>query len=437
MIRIGRPRVRNTTTTASQPTTTPTTTTTTARRSSTTPMAPGTRTPATTDPAASAATVKASLAALRATDPAAAATKAAKLAVSPFSFFRGTVEIFAAQHGRASQGAQVLLNGDVHPMNFGFLDDGGAVLGLNDFDEACRGAFSYDVKRGAAGFALLCQEQKLDPKDAVDVVEAFADAYVDAIKEAAAGKKVPAVIDDNDAHGAVKDGLERASRRSRAELLADATDGHGKLKPGTGLTARPGLISDVQRALVHTAPAGKDAAFLVVKDVAEKTGAGIGSLGARRLLVLVEGSSKNGHDDIVLELKQATPPALLSSSPTSTRSQALRVARAAHAQTRGTDRFSSTTIIGGESFVVRERSPQRMPLDLFKMGKPELTDVARACGAVLAGAHVGADKSKREKTAERIVSSMGPKREFVTAMTAFAQQEATTTTAAFAAFKAG
>ena len=76
-------------------------------------------------------------------------------------------------------------------------------------------------------------------------------------------------------------------------------------------------------------------------------------------------------------------------------------------------------------------------------GAAELEDLGRALfagGPVHhreRGAHVGADKSKREQTGERIASSVGHKRDFVAAMKAVARWEATTTTAAFAAFKAG
>lgn len=416
--------------TSVQATTTQTATTTTTKPTTTT-TAPLPSSLSTSQ--AVAASVTASLAALASTDPTAAATKKAKLAFSPFSFFRGTVEIFAAQNARTAPGASVLLNGDVHPMNFGCVADahGKPVLALNDFDEAARGPFSYDVKRGAAGFALLCDEQKLSKKQRADVVEAFVDAYAKAVKDAAKGEGIAAVVDVKHADGAVKAGLEKAEGRSRKQLLDDAVDS-GKLKLGKDLKAAPQLVPDVAAALSK--------AFghaVVVKDVVEKTGAGIGSLGARRLLVLIEGPSKKGHDDVLLELKSASPSALSSQSPSSSRltpsssKEAARVVKAAAQQTRGADPWSASTSVAGTSFVVRERAPARMPLDLFTMDKDALVDVARACGAVLAGAHVGADG---EDLAERIVKSMGKKKDFVDVVTAFAGDEADRTRAAWQAF---
>ena len=75
-----------------------------------------------------------------------------------------------------------------------------------------------------------------------------------------------------------------------------------------------------------------------------------------------------------------------------------------------------------------------MPLDLFHMGKKQLVDVAAAAGAVLAGAHVGSDKTKRDDVAEKILVSMGKKKDFKEAMAAFAAVEAAATKAAWTAF---
>ena len=150
--------------------------------------------------------------------------------------------------------------------------------------------------------------------------------------------------------------------------------------------------------------------------------------------MLIEGDKASDGDDVVLELKEARAPALLSSSPTATRIEALRVVRAGAAQTGGADRFSSTASLEQRSFIVRERSPLRVPLEVFSMGKGDLEDVAAACGAVLAGAHLGAvaDDAKRAALAARILRSVDD--DFDDAVADFAAAEADDVTAAFNAF---
>src|SRR5689334_15313804 len=57
---------------------------------------------------------------------------------SPFVFFRGSVEIMAADLGRAAHtGIEVQMCGDAHVKNFGFFASPGAeiALDINDFDE--------------------------------------------------------------------------------------------------------------------------------------------------------------------------------------------------------------------------------------------------------------------------------------------------------------
>ena len=99
--------------------------------------------------------------ALLADSPAGARAKFEKISSSPFSFFRGTADLFYRDlAGTDLNRPAVLCNGDVHPENFGVSKgaDGKLSFGLNDFDEAHPAPFSWDVKRGATGFELAARE---------------------------------------------------------------------------------------------------------------------------------------------------------------------------------------------------------------------------------------------------------------------------------------
>jgi uncharacterized protein (DUF2252 family) len=66
-----------------------------------------------------------------------------RMLVSPFSFYRGTAKIIAADlDGTPTAGLQVQLCGDAHLSNFGLfaLPERRLLFDLNDFDETPAGA---------------------------------------------------------------------------------------------------------------------------------------------------------------------------------------------------------------------------------------------------------------------------------------------------------
>src|SRR5579859_3666463 len=76
---------------------------------------------------------------------------------SPFSFFRGSVEIMAADFGQARHTKiEVQMCGDAHVKNFGFFGtpDAQIAVDINDFDETQRGPWEWDVKRMATSIIL-------------------------------------------------------------------------------------------------------------------------------------------------------------------------------------------------------------------------------------------------------------------------------------------
>src|SRR5437016_9758156 len=80
-----------------------------------------------------------------------------RMAVSPFTFYRGAAYVMASDLANTPQsGIRVQLCGDAHLSNFGGFasPDRELVFDLNDFDETLPGPWEWDVKRLAASVAV-------------------------------------------------------------------------------------------------------------------------------------------------------------------------------------------------------------------------------------------------------------------------------------------
>ena len=98
-----------------------------------------------------------------------------RMAVSPFTFLRGSAAVMAADLGAVpTTGLQVQACGDCHLMNFGLFatPERNVVFGLNDFDETLPGPWEWDVKRLAASFVVAGRDVRLDDAQAVDIAAA-------------------------------------------------------------------------------------------------------------------------------------------------------------------------------------------------------------------------------------------------------------------------
>src|SRR5260370_6703491 len=99
--------------------------------------------------------------------------KVARMAESPFAFFRGTFHLYARDVLErqkiplplfSDNGAELDLVGDIHSENFGTYKaaDGLIHYDVNDFDETTQGRFDFDICRLATSLLLASQERN-DP----------------------------------------------------------------------------------------------------------------------------------------------------------------------------------------------------------------------------------------------------------------------------------
>src|SRR5215470_7857305 len=107
-----------------------------------------------------------------------------RMMVSPFTFYRGTAKIMAADlQDTPVAGLDAQLCGDAHLSNFGAFasPERRLLFDLNDFDETLPGPFEWDVKRMAASFMIAGRNNGFSPADARAATMTSVRAYREAI----------------------------------------------------------------------------------------------------------------------------------------------------------------------------------------------------------------------------------------------------------------
>src|SRR4051794_23271148 len=123
-------------------------------------------------------------------DPAAFRVKYRKMAMDPFSFYRGTACLFYADVTSDERWALdgwvderssgIWIHGDLHAENFGtYLNsEGRLVFDVNDFDEAYIGHFTWDLQRFAASVAVMGWRKALPEEDIRGLVGRYLRGYL-------------------------------------------------------------------------------------------------------------------------------------------------------------------------------------------------------------------------------------------------------------------
>ena len=109
-----------------------------------------------------------------------------RMAVSPFTFYRGAAKIMAADlAGTPTGGLDAQLCGDAHLSNFGGFasPERRLVFDLNDFDETLPGPVEYDVKRLVASFVIAGRNNGFTAEQSAAAAQAAAHRYRTAMAE--------------------------------------------------------------------------------------------------------------------------------------------------------------------------------------------------------------------------------------------------------------
>ena len=259
-----------------------------------------------------------------ATDRADLATKMSTMAASAFDFYRGTDQIFYQDMATlppsaytTAQTGYTWLGGDAHIGNFGGRQDssGTPVFSVNDFDQGYLGQYVWDLRRLAASMVLAGRANGVADADITTAIDTMVGAYVDEMNTfQGSSAELSFALTKSNTSGVVANTIADSKGDTRARLLSKYTTASGSTRKFQNIsgtlaavdTATYDAVAGAMSSYTNTISTSKQyaASFYAVKDVHQKLGSGVGSLGELRYYVLVEGASTSTSDDVILELKQ-------------------------------------------------------------------------------------------------------------------------------------
>ena len=261
-----------------------------------------------------------------------------RMGQTPFSFYRGAAVVMASDLARVpSTGLTVQLCGDAHLSNFGVFasPERRLVFDVNDFDETLPGPWEWDVKRLAASLTIAARQGGFTDKQARKITVAAGRRYQAAMADFARLGNLAVWYERVDM-SELQEGLstrittEQAKRldknlqkaRSHDHLrsmakLTELVDGRRRfvadpplLVPLSDLTGDldreatvEGVKGILRQYIASLAPGHRElAGSFEYVDMARKV-VGVGSVGTRCWVVLMEGRDQN--DPLLLQVKEA------------------------------------------------------------------------------------------------------------------------------------
>jgi len=363
-----------------------------------------------------------------------------RMMVSPFTFYRGTAKIMAADlKDTPTAGLDVQLCGDAHLSNFGLFasPERRLLFDLNDFDETLPGPFEYDVKRMAASFTIAARNNGFSAADARASTAASVTAYREAMaafadmptmdiwyahmgedelmnsvrrtaaeaaktaktkKEAKAAKKARETAERSREKAHTRDSLQALTK------LGEIVDGRYRIVsqppivvPARDLAATYGMSPDEvdhtirEQFRAYRATLQDDRRQLLerfeIVDMARKV-VGVGSVGTRAFIVLLQG--RDAHDPLFLQIKEATASVLEDHLPRSRYEQhGERVVQGQRMMQAASDIYLGWTIglDVKRHYYWRQLRDMKGTALVESMAPVALLFYARTCGWTLARAH--------------------------------------------------
>jgi hypothetical protein len=267
-----------------------------------------------------------------------------RMAVSPFSYYRGAALPMAADLATVPRsGLEVQLCGDAHLANFGGFasPERDLVFDVNDFDETHPGPFEWDVKRLATSLEIAGRSRGFDSQTNRKIVLDAASTYRSTIRQFARLNKLdvwyakldlPAIMKiwGQEASEATLTSMKQAVAKATSKDRLKARDKlthlvNGELEflsdppllvPIEDLFSEPDeanrLEATLSRALEsyrHTLSSDRKALLDTFRYVAiAQKVVGVGSVGTRCWVALFVG--KDNDDPLFLQVKQADPSVL-------------------------------------------------------------------------------------------------------------------------------
>jgi uncharacterized protein (DUF2252 family) len=328
--------------------------------------------------------------------------KAARMAASPFGFYRGAVPVMAYDFSALpSSGIYAQLCGDAHVHNLGAFEgqDGRLIFDINDFDETIRGPWEWDVKRMAASLVLAGREANNSEKGCKTGVLAFVKSYREATQQFSAMPVVDLARYQVFRHLHVSPVLnvlrkaERATAIHNLEQLAEQHNGKWRFRDDKPLrfhvpaaTARQ-IVAGLRNYVDSLLPERRHwFSHYRVQDVAFRV-VGTGSVGTRDYIVLMFGPVKN--DPLFVQIKEEGASAYLQYLPQAHafHNQGQRVALGQRAMQVQSDIFLGWTSFDGRDYLVRQLRDHKAGIDDEDLQGDGLVQFAEVCGELLAKGH--------------------------------------------------
>jgi uncharacterized protein (DUF2252 family) len=375
-----------------------------------------------------------------------------RMAATPYGFLRGAAVVMAADvAGLPSTGITPVICGDAHLGNFGFYasPERDLVIDLNDFDEAHPGGWEWDLRRLVASIWVAGRQNGAGERQCEAAVRQCVAGYRAEVRALASTPLLDRSYQRLDA-----DRLQqRAMRKSlRAEIKRAAAQARRR----TSDRALPKFTSerDGQRRIVEDPPlvtrinyaeADQIARGLdeylgtlvphwrralggyTLIDIAHKV-VGVGSVGLRAYVALLEGSSPD--DVLFLQLKQARRSVFaryVHGEGAWHAHQGQRVVEYQQALQTVSDPLLGWTTVGGRQYYVRQFRNMKGSVALDSIDAAALADYAAVTGHLLAKGHA------RTSGASMIVGYAGSSDRLDSALARFARLYADQTEADHAA----
>jgi uncharacterized protein (DUF2252 family) len=338
----------------------------------------------------------------------------ARMAASPFSFYRGAAAVMAADLASTQvTGVMAVIDGDAHINNFGLYGtpQRDIIFDLNDFDEAVIGPWEWDLKRLVASVNLAGRENGLNARERAAAVHRTVRGYRTNLNRleklgvletwylhAYPGRENPLVKVDPKSRAVWAKAVGKAERQTNQALLgkvAEKVNGHWRFREDPPILTRvdSSTRNAVEKALVEYADTlHLERKFMLsryrIADVAHRI-VGVGSVGTRAYLALLFG---NGDDDpLFLQVKEAIVPALAPfierRGATQFSHEGKRIVTGQRALQASTDVMLGWTQIDGRPFFVRQMKNMKGSIPIEWLSGDAFYFYVWACGALLARAH--------------------------------------------------
>ncbi|MGO8771341.1 MAG: DUF2252 domain-containing protein [Mycobacterium sp.] len=342
----------------------------------------------------------------------------ARMLADPFSFYRGSAAVMAADlTASPSSGVEVMCGGDAHLSNFGIYaaPQRSLIFDLNDFDEAAVAPAEWDLKRlitsAIVGGRHAGYREKTIRAIAIDAVRQYRDG-LDAMLEMNVLDRYYLRLEPRRYIKQVSAGLAAAvaktARRARsktsarvfARIMESGPDGRLRLRENPPILQHVALTDEAAlagafREYLTSVPA--DVAVLLshfqLTDLARRV-VGVGSVGTRCYLLILTGPDGT---PLILQVKQANrsvleeyghrrQPQILAAAEQAL-GHGLRVVAGQRILQAMSDVFLGTLRFDGGDYYVRQFQDMKGTVETEGMSPKVFGQYVGACALSLARAH--------------------------------------------------